>query len=197
MLTVVSDNSNYLKVLNAKSRSIEVFGNELTDVHRKIGLVLGQKYLDTLMLKETKIINPQGSEGVDLTLDCSNVTIVCLLRAGLYIAEGVRQSLGNSDHSYVLSNNPDDVSPSLVSGRDVVIVDSVVNTGRTLMNYIDRFELASSVSVISLVMQDAFRTIVDEKYPNNNFIVSRVSKNSYVGQGANDTGNRLFGTFVF
>lgn len=150
MLYVVSDDSHFLKGLNAKSRSIEIHGNELAEIHRNIGMVLGQKYLDKLPLREITVTNPQGKEGLDLALDCSNVTLICLLRAGLYVAEGVRQSFGKSAHSYDLSQNPDDLNPELIKGRDVVLVDSVINSGETLMRYISACSEAASITTIAL-----------------------------------------------
>ncbi|WP_252180118.1 uracil phosphoribosyltransferase [Endozoicomonas sp. 4G] len=183
-----------MKTLNAQSRSIEIHGNELAEVHREIGKVLGQKYLDKLPLQEITVTNPQGKEGGDLALDCSNVTLVCLLRAGLYLAEGVRQLFGKSAHLYVLSEKPDDLKPQLIKGRDVVLVDSVIDSGKTLMGYISACSEAASVTSIAVVMQDGFKAVIDEKYPELDFIVSRTSTNSYVGEGQTDTGNRLFGT---
>ena len=194
MLTVVSEENAYLKALNARSRSIEVQGNELAEVHRQIGTVLGQKFLASRPLKEIEVTNPQGKKGTDQELDCSNVTIVCLLRAGLYVAEGVRQTFQNSSHVYALSEKPEDLEPEFIAGRDVVIVDSVINSGKTLVKYIDSCEKAASVTAISIVMQDGFKAVIEEKYSDLNFIVSRVSRNSYVGKGQTDTGNRLFGT---
>jgi uracil phosphoribosyltransferase len=194
MLQVVSENNAYLQDLNTRSRSIKVHGNELARLHRKIGFTLGKQFLNTLPLKEVSVTNPQGKQGTDFSLDCSNVTIICILRAGLYIAEGVRKSFGLSDHVYMLSSSPQDIKSNLLKGRDLVLVDSVINSGKTLMQYIDVCNEAASISVISLVMQNKFRKVIDEKYPDYNFIISRVSKNSYVGKGQTDTGNRLFGT---
>jgi uracil phosphoribosyltransferase len=117
------------------------------------------------------------------------------MRAGLYIAEGVRQLLGDNHHIYLLSNNPNDVIDSFISGRNVVIIDSVINSGQTLMAYLNVFKSANSLTVIALVMQEKCKLVIEHLYPDVNFIISRVSQNSYVGAGQTDTGNRLFGTY--
>lgn len=195
MLNVLSKNSTYLKILNTQSRSIDVQGNQLAEVHQNIGKVLGQAFLDTLPLRDVEVTNPQGKIDVDKKLDGSNITIICLMRAGLYLAQGVRELLGDNQHVYLLSNSPDDVAAEYMTGRDVVIVDSVINSGKTLINYLSVVKGMNSVTVICLVMQEKFKPVIQTDYPNVNFIVSRVSQNSYVGAGKTDTGNRLFGTF--
>lgn len=195
MLNILSEQSTYLKALNAQSRNIEHQGNKLAKIHFNIGTVLGQHYLNNLPLKEIAVTNPQGKQGIDMSLDCDNVTIICLMRAGLYLAQGVREIMGDSRHIFCLSSNPSDVPEEYVKGRDVVIVDSVINSGNTLCSYLANIKQANSTSVITLVMQEGFIRKIEEKYQDIPFIVSRVSKNSYVGAGQTDTGNRLFGTF--
>lgn len=115
------------------------------------------------------------------------------MRAGLYVGQGVRNILDSDDQVFILSNNVDDIELIYIDGRDVIIVDSVINTGETIINYINSFQSAKSVSCISIVMQSLFKKTADQ-YPNVLFLTSRVSENYYIGKGATDTGNRLFGT---
>ena len=194
MIKIMSDKSSYLKKLNAISRSRNVYGNELADNHKEIGRILGQEFLNGLPLKDIKVINPQGKTGINKSVDCSNVTIICLMRAGLFVAEGVRQLLGGSQHIYLLSNSPEDIKDTNISGKDVVIIDSVINSGKTISAFLDIAKPANSLSVISIVMQCNFKVVADNEYPDVKFIVSRTSENYYIGAGQTDTGNRLFGT---
>ncbi|MCA0906981.1 uracil phosphoribosyltransferase [Ruegeria marisrubri] len=54
--------------------------------------------------------------------------MVALLRAGLYVAEGVRDLLYDAPHHCLLSRHPDDLDQRFIDGKDVLLVDAVVNT---------------------------------------------------------------------
>ncbi|MGI2168636.1 uracil phosphoribosyltransferase [Shewanella sp. MF05960] len=195
MLKILSENNHYLQELNTQSRSIEVRGNRLASIHQQIGQILGVEFINSLPRTTKEVTNAQGKLGTSEVTDFSGITIICLLRAGLYVSQGVRSLLGDNPHQYILSNSADDIAINAIEDQHVVIVDSVINSGKTLAKYLEKVSEAKSSMVISLVMQEGFVPQIERHYPKTQFVVSRVSQNYYVGRGTNDTGNRLFGTF--
>lgn len=193
MIHVVSENNAYLQTLNGKSRSKELRNNKLASLHTQIGEVLGQAMLNFRPTESGFIKTVQDIDCTIQEVSRENITIVVLMRAGLYVGQGVRNILDSDDQVYLISNSVDDVDLDYIRNRDIVIVDSVINSGKTIIKYIDSFKDAKSISCISIVMQSRF-TDIAKKYSDILFLTSRISDNYYIGAGAIDTGNRLFGT---
>lgn len=193
MIHIVSENNAYLQTLNGKSRNKELRNNKLASLHTQIGEVLGQAMLNFRPTESGFIKTVQNIDCTIQKVSRKNITIVVLMRAGLYVGQGVRNILDSDDQVYLLSNTVDDVDLVYIRNRDIVIVDSVINSGKTIIKYIDYFKDAKSISCISIVMQSRF-TDIAKKYSDILFLTSRVSDNYYIGAGAIDTGNRLFGT---
>lgn len=193
MIHIVSENNAYLQTLNGKSRNKELRNNKLASLHAQIGEVLGQAMLNFRPTESGFIKTVQDIDCTIQEVSRENITIVVLMRAGLYVGQGVRNILDSDDQVYLISNSVDDVDLDYIRNRDIIIVDSVINSGKTIIKYIDSFKDAKSISCISIVMQSRF-TDIAKKYSDILFLTSRVSDNYYVGAGATDTGNRLFGT---
>jgi len=78
------------------------------------------------------------------------------------------------------------------------IIDAVVNTGATLEPVLAQLRAhrdAALVAVLALVAPMATAERMAAAHPGVHFLFARLSDNQYVGRGATDTGNRLFGTF--
>lgn len=193
MIHIISENNAYLQTLNGKSRNKELRNNKLASLHTQIGEVLGQAMLNFRPTESGFIKTVQNIDCTIQKVSRKNITIVVLMRAGLYVGQGVRNILDSDDQVYLLSNTVNDVDLVYIRNRDIVIVDSVINSGKTIIKYIDYFKDAKSISCISIVMQSRF-TDIAKKYSDILFLTSRVSDNYYIGAGAIDTGNRLFGT---
>lgn len=128
--------------------------------------------------------------------------ILSFLRAGLYVTEGVRELLQLAAVCHVSptrQNGLDEADISslpLLAGRVVVIVDSVINTGATLLPVLEqvRAQMPAMIVVLSLVTPVETAKRLEQSCPDVHFLLARVSTNQYTGRGATDTGNRLFGT---
>ncbi|MCY1560461.1 uracil phosphoribosyltransferase [compost metagenome] len=81
-------------------------------------------------------------------------------------------------------------------GRTVVIVDSVINTGRSIREVLIAVEALqpTSIAVAALVAYRTNLEVLVDEFPNVDFHVARISDRSYIGRGSTDTGARLFGT---
>lgn len=194
----LSKENNFLHTLNSKTRDKSIYGNELANVHKKIGEILCQYYLSRMPMVDYEITTVQNKQSQTPGVDMNNIAIIVLLRAGLYLAEGARATLGNVQHSYILSHNSSDLGGQLIikENTKVLLVDSVINSGKSISEYIEKIHHlgVQDISCLSIVMQEDFYNKAVENYANIQFITSRVSKNSFVGKGQTDTGNRLFGT---
>lgn len=195
MIIELCQKEHYLKNLNSKAREKNRNGVQLAKIHEEIGTILGKHLVNSFPLKKRLVENSQGKENLDTVVNLENVTLVGLMRAGLYIALGVRSIFEDDKHVFLLSHTENDVDLEYINDKHVVIIDSVINTGQTIRKYLDRCANAKSLSVLSIVVQDKFIDIANLHYPEVKFYVSRISSNYYVGSGGIDTGNRLFGTF--
>ncbi|MFC3119573.1 uracil phosphoribosyltransferase [Jhaorihella thermophila] len=193
-VTILSKQIPFLETLNGKTRDARNNGTRLAKIHREIGRILGQHHLSRKPFRTKPTTTVQDKRSDISVLDTSDLTIVALLRAGLYVAEGVRDLLDEAPHHYLLSRRPDDLDLRFIDGKDVLLVDAVINTGKSIEAYIQAAAAARSIACFSIVMQDEFRIKAEDRHRDIAFITSRVSENAFVGRGQTDTGNRLFGT---
>ena len=96
---------------------------------------------------------------------------------------------------------PEDIKQEHLQNQcALVLVDSVINTGKTLAHFIERTRrLQSSIRILVVagVVQDE---VVSRRHHlarlmvrcNVSLIALRISGNKFTGKGATDTGNRLF-----
>lgn len=196
-ITILSEHNKFLHVLNSQARDKTVYGNLLANTHKKIGRVLCEYYLSQSPLMTYEITTVQDKRSQTSTINMSNIAIVVLLRAGLYLAEGARETLEEEVHNYILSNHVDDLieQKQYLQNKRILLVDSVINSGKSIEGYIEKLNQVgvSEIACLSIVMQKKFYERAVIKYPDICFITSRVSENYFVGKGQTDTGNRLFG----
>ncbi|MCA9546375.1 MAG: hypothetical protein KC613_18345 [Myxococcales bacterium] len=177
------------------SRRAEIAGPALADVHRQIGRLLAPAAAEGIPLASVSIQHPRGpSEGV--ALDPRSAPVVLpLMRGGLFLAEGLWASLPGSA-LVPWGGDPGALEGVPVRGRAVFVVDSVINSGRSIDRVLERLlpQAPGPVGVVALVAHaDGLRHCV-HRWPTVDFTVARVSQRSYVGRGGTDTGARLFGT---
>lgn len=188
-------NNNAAKLLATKSRKTDVDSLELCKTHFEMGRFLGYQVLEEFQLTKIDINHVQGIKtGFELS-DENSVIIFGLMRAGLYVAEGLRSIF--SKCQFLLGENFETDKINL-NNKIVIVADAVINTGRSIERIIQQLQDTNvkRVFIVTLVMQKEAMFLSD-KYPNIFFYALRVSDNKYVGKGTTDTGNRLFNTFDF
>ena len=182
---------NAVMMLATRSRRVDISTVELCKVHFEMGRYLAYQILDEFEMKRVDIMHVQGlREGFELA-DKSDITILSVMRAGLYAAEGIRSVFPES--CFVLS--PEEQAH--FKDRIVIVVDAVINTGRSIREVIDVVMKASPRKIIiaTLILQkDAVERV--NEFQNITTYALRISGNKYVGKGETDTGNRLFNTFI-
>lgn len=100
-------------------------------------------------------------------LDLNDTTIVALLRGGLFFAEGMYFKLGCKFQTY----NPKTDEFVRPNTKNVILVDSVINTGKTIQEI-----LQPDMYVACCVINQKAVPLFD-----NQLYTIRVSENSFVG----------------
>ena len=110
-------------------------------------------------------------------LDPEDTTIVAMLRGGLFFAEGMYFKLGCKFQTY----NPKSEEFIRPKTKNVILVDSVINTGKTIQEVLD-----SDMLVACCVINQKAVSIFDKQ-----LFTVRVSENSFVGaEVLQQTGNK-------
>ncbi|KAF9737005.1 hypothetical protein PMIN06_004139 [Paraphaeosphaeria minitans] len=195
-------NKNASKVIATQMRDAAVAGPALRKVHRHAGWYLAHEYLTEIIGVEDCLISHvlgHGATGSRL-VDEEKTTIVAIMRAGEPMASGVSEAFPLA--LYVHAKNPSDLTADHVQGRShIVLVDSVVNSGKTVIEFVQHVRNISAdirVSVVTGVVQGqcaSSRSAVYQKLDacgNVSLVALRISSTKFTGSGTTDTGNRLF-----
>ncbi|GAB1313714.1 hypothetical protein MFIFM68171_03924 [Madurella fahalii] len=195
---------NGAKLLTTATRDANVRGPALREAHRLVGWYLATEFLaDAVGVEEYDIPHVQGhvTKG-HRVLHEEKTTIVALMRGGEPMAFGVNDALPLA--MFVHARQPDDLeSHHLQRQRTVVLVDSVVNNGRTVVEFVRRIRtLNPSICILVLagvvqggsISPTGILGRVLEHDRNLTLIALRLSENKFTGRGTTDTGNRLFNT---
>lgn len=143
-----------------------ISGPELAKAHIKLGMALGSRITE---------FTPEDT------------TIVAMLRGGIFFAEGMYFAMGCKFQTY----DPKYGEFLRPQTKKVILVDSVINTGKTLLNILDKKDMAVACCVINEKAVPLF---------NDSLYTVRVSKNSFIGKDVKkqdgkvgpDTTMRLF-----
>jgi uracil phosphoribosyltransferase len=193
---------NVVRLLATQTRRVDISPHELTRSHVALGRFLGGELLEHLTLEPCEIQHPQGVRQGWRVAREAEIAVLCFMRAGLYVTEGVREVLTSAPVFHVTPSQGVGLSEAVLrdlptpEGRTFVIADSVVNTGASLEPVLGQLRArgAGMIAVVSLVSPIETADRLAAAYPDVHFLFARVSENQYVGKGATDTGNRLFGT---
>lgn len=133
-------------LINITKSNSGISGPELAKTHIKLGMKLAEAFSD---------------------LDPNDTTVVAVMRGGLFFAEGLYFKLGCKFQVY----NPKTDKFVRPSTKNVIIVDSVINTGKTIKELLDP-DMFVACCVIN---QKAVSLFEGQLY------TVRVSENSFVG----------------
>ncbi|KAK5634803.1 hypothetical protein RRF57_010516 [Xylaria bambusicola] len=200
-LVLHATSRNVAKLLMTPTRDANMNGPNLREAHRRIGWYLATQFLTELVgLEEYGIPHVQGHQTCGFRLRGEQLTsIVALMRGGEPMAFGVSDALPEA--MFIHANGPKDVLVQHLDGRhSVILVDSVVNSGKTVVQFVRHIRAICSkirIVVIAGVVQaqsvtdaDLAQTLAHDS--NLHLISLRLSDSKFTGQGTTDTGNRLF-----
>lgn len=200
---VHATDSNAAKLLMTPMRDASVEGPAQRKAHSEAGAFLALTYLsDFIGLEQVTIPHVQAHKTTGFRLRGERRTlIVALMRAGEPMAQGVNKVFPLA--TFLHANQPDDIKQHHTDHSDtVILVDSVINSGKTMVPFIQRIRrLHSAVRIVvvaGVIQEQAVRGCSPLRALARSFVLMvvalRISKNKYTGARETDTGNRLFGT---
>ncbi|KAH0432072.1 hypothetical protein CcaCcLH18_06727 [Colletotrichum camelliae] len=189
------------KLLMTPTRDASVAGPSLRAAHHDVGRYLAVEYLaDTLGVEEYPIPHVQGHVTLGhRLLDEESTAIIALMRGGEPMALGVNEIFAKA--MFLHAKQPEDIHEKILVGKKtVILVDSVVNSGKSIEGFIRHLQTMDVtiriVVVAGVVQKEALTKVMRPlgKIVDLSLVALRLSENKYVGQGGTDTGNRLFNT---
>lgn len=191
------------KLLMTPTRDATLAGPALREAHRRVGWYLANEFLaDVVGIEEYPIPHVQGHHTSGYRLSHEKQTsIVALMRGGEAMALGVNDAFPIA--MFIHASHPDDIKLHHLQGqRTVVLVDSVVNNGKTVARFVQhvrnlhatiRIVVVAGVIQAKSVSEGSLAKALTD-HAKLNLIALRLSDNKFTGKGTTDTGNRLFNT---
>ncbi len=201
-ITCASDR-NAAKLLATPMRDAAVAGPDLREAHRRVGYYLAIEFLaDVIGLEPSPIRHVLGHQtrGCRL-LHERQTTIVALMRGGEPMAFGVNDAFPLA--MFVHASDADDIKLHHLEGQlTIILVDSVVNTGKTIVEFVQhvrKLHTTIRIVVVAGVVQaqcvsggNLSETLA--RHAQLHLLALRLSDTKFTGSGTTDTGNRLFNT---
>ncbi|PVH71222.1 hypothetical protein DL98DRAFT_563967 [Cadophora sp. DSE1049] len=203
-LTVLHASTPAAQLLQTPMRHAENSGVALQAIHKKVRWFLAtNSSTEAVGMEEYPIPHVQGGSTTGhRLLHERQTTIVALMRGGEPMAKGVHKAFSLA--MFVHANNPSDLKPHhLENQKTILLVDSVINNGTTIVEFVKRIKKLGSDVKIVVVTGVAQKKSVAEDGPlarvgrEGLTVALRLSENKYTGKGGTDTGNRLFNTTRF
>lgn len=196
------------KVLMTATRDAANAGPSLRKAHHRVGFYLATEYLTSpavIGTEEYEISHVQGNTTAGhRLLHEQDTVIVPLMRGGEPMAFGVNDAFPLASFVHVRQASTDLKAEHLKCQSTVVLVDSVVNTGTSIVEFVEHIRKLDKtiriVVVAGVVQKNAVAAggklarAVAAHGGEFRLVALRFSENSYTGKGSTDTGHRLFNT---
>lgn len=191
------------KLLMTPMRDASISGPALREVHRRVGFYLATEFCTQIIgIESNPIPHVQGhqTDGYGL-LNEKSTLIVPLMRRGEPMAFGVNDAfpLAMFYHAKIPSDLQDDHLKNMVT---IILVDSVVNSGKSILQFVQHIRtLHSTIRIVVVAGVIHSQTVSATRiaralgrFNGLSFVALRLSDNQFTGRGTTDTGNRLFNT---
>ncbi|KAJ5999387.1 hypothetical protein N7451_007197 [Penicillium sp. IBT 35674x] len=196
-------NHNGAKVMMTAMRDAKISGLALRKAHQQAGWYLTMRfYTEMVGIEPYSITHVQGhqADGHQTAHEIATL-IVALMRGGEPMAFGVSEALPLA--TFLHAKDPMDTQTEHLSECvTVILVDSVVNTGRSILEFVQHIRnLSDTIRIVviagvihshTLSRGGIFQQL--SRIQGLSFIALRLSDNHFAGQGTTGTGNRLFNT---
>ncbi|KAF2133802.1 hypothetical protein P153DRAFT_362865 [Dothidotthia symphoricarpi CBS 119687] len=194
---------NATKLLMTPTRDAANRGHDLRKAHENVGYYLATEFLSEIIGIETyPVKHVQGfpTDGYRFRHE-KHTLIVPLMRGGEPMAFGVSKALKTAGFAHAKHFSDIDAG-NLKGKRAIILVDSVINTGGSIVEFMEplreKYPGVQVIVVAGVVQADATKVgkfAAMLKSDKNLYVVAlRESDNKYKGRGGTDTGHRLFNT---
>ncbi|KAH9838829.1 Uracil phosphoribosyltransferase [Teratosphaeria destructans] len=195
------------QLLMAPTRNADIHGKELRQAHHDVGRYLATQFVTlpgVLGLEDYDMPHVQAGKTTKghRLLHERQTLIIPLMRGGEPMAFGVSEAFPQA--MFLHAKEATDLTAGhLQVCRSVILVDGVINTGKSLLPFVDRIRTVAPdtkiVVVAGVVQQEATEecgAFVEglKGGPQVTVVALRVSENRFAGKGGTDTGHRLFNT---
>ncbi|KAI6264034.1 hypothetical protein MCOR27_011487 [Pyricularia oryzae] len=203
--------STAAKLLASPMRDASIAGPALQEAHAQAGRFLAtQVVAQVIGLEEHIIPHVQGQKTIGYRLKAEERTlIVAMMRGGEPMARGVYQTFPLA--MFAFAKYPHELATrDVVDMESILLIDSVINTGKSMIDCVEHIRAMNSKAKILLVagvvQAGAIELEVDGISEGGSLrrklgwhgdvgiVALRVSENKYTGAKGTDTGNRLFNT---
>jgi len=205
MVTVnVVENNNLAQALLTLLRDKNTPTEKFRDYLKKIGAILTSEASQEFDTKDTKVITPMDAETKGVIIE-EDIVILAILRAGMFMAEGVRYVLPNSRIGFVGIEKAEGdteikyISIPEISGKTVIIVDPILATGCTISKIIEKpiFDDVKKIIIITVIAtEEGIYKLADIK-PDIAIYTAAVDpeldEKAFVIPGLGDAAKRAFG----
>ncbi|KAL8807552.1 MAG: hypothetical protein Q9200_004628 [Gallowayella weberi] len=197
---------NAAKLLATPMRNSAVAGPALREAHRQAGQYLARGFVAEIIgleLAPIQHVLGRPTSGYQLCRE-KQTTIVALMRGGEPMASGVNDVFPLA--MFVHAKDTNDLKFHHLDGQaTLILVDSVINTGKTIVDFVKhvrklhatiRIVVVSGVIQAQCVSGSNDGSLVQNlaSYACLHIVGLRLSETSFVGSRQTDTGNRLFNT---
>ncbi|MDA2969645.1 MAG: uracil phosphoribosyltransferase [Actinomycetota bacterium] len=193
---------HYLTILRNKNTNFEAFRNYSS----KLSYILFLEASKNISLKDIEIETPL-TKTIGYEIENENVA-VAVLRAGLGLADGIKELLPNTSFGYIgVQRNEETANPEYyyenlpeLKNKNVFILEPMLATGGSLSFAIDKVKEYHPKNIFALTVICAPEGInkLKEKHPDITLITAsideKLNENWYIVPGLGDMGDRLFGT---
>ena len=190
-------------LLATPTRDAALSGPALRKAHERIGTYLAMEYLSSIVgLATHDIAHVQGHSVAGHHFHSEDETLILpLMRGGEPMALSTSKAFPRASFAHTRTY-PDIEQANFIDKKTVVIVDSVVNTGASVVGFMRalrrdhphvRVIVVAGVVQAGAVMVGALADML-ESDENLTLVALRKSENRYKGVDGTDTGHRLFGT---
>jgi uracil phosphoribosyltransferase len=176
-----TDNNEVSQLIEICKSSSRIIGTKLRQAHYRLGQLIANEIIKHSVKEE--------------------YAVLIMMRAGLFFGNGIADQIEEVglDVSMVLvdGNQVTEDELALIRGRAVLVVDAVINTGKSIFEVIEQLS-GESITLVTTVIPDTSLQLFEEV----RLYSVRTSKNKYTGAKVMhisngkgpDTGDRLFNT---
>ncbi|KAI7194713.1 hypothetical protein KC363_g1941 [Hortaea werneckii] len=191
-------------VLQTPMRNSALSGNQLRQAHERCGWYLAIHYVtQALRTEKYTIYDVHQNETTGWRLKNEDKTVIVpMMRGGEPMAFGVSEAFPKAVFHH--AKEPEEVLKKHLDGmKAVILVDAVINEGRTIAGFVKHIrQIDPNIDIVvmaGVTQRDAVqgRKILTRALSGCGkvtLITLRTSERKYKGQGATDTGDRLFNT---
>lgn len=181
---------------------------EFREAVEEISSLLCYEATRDLPLKEVEIETPIAHTKVQY-ISGKKLAVVCLLRAGLGMVDGVLDLIPNAQIGHIgMYRDPDTMQPveyycklpTDIASRDVIVVDPMLATGGSAIVAIQFLKNygVQNIKLLSILAVPESIAAIQEEHPDVDIFCAAVdeklNEKGYIIPGMGDAGDRLFGT---